>query len=159
MKLIMSQAILSVNHKVNMEGEDGKTAYTVKTGPLSLRDKTVIETAKGSEVATITKKLISKHEVHFIELAHGKTLRLSDKAIDVGLEDFVIDGNDWSVKGKLADHEYKIRNKEGKTAAEIHKKLLSVRDKYIIEIQDEKNADMIVAIVIAMEHLIRDRKK
>ena len=77
----------------------------------------------------------------------------------VGLRDrfhVEVDGGpDMKVKGNVVDHEYKIE-RDGDKVAEVSKKWFRVRDTYGVEVFDEREAILVVAITVAVDALAHD---
>ena len=159
MKLLLTQALFTVHQKIKIEDDKGQLRYTVKSGLIDIKDKTIIENADGDVVARVERKPVSIHEVHKIHMETGKVreLEIAGKLIDPISDDFRIKGNDWKIKGRILEHDYKIIGKTGKKLATVHKKWLSLREVYVIDVEKEERMDTIVAVVIALEHIIQDR--
>ncbi len=64
-------------------------------------------------------------------------------------------GQDMKVHGNIADHEYEIE-RDGDKIAEISKKWFRVRDTYGVDVFDESETVLILAITVAVDALAHD---
>ena len=67
----------------------------------------------------------------------------------------VDDGEDLKVKGNIVDHEYEIE-RDGDKIAEISKKWFRVRDTYGVEVDDDVDAVLVLAVTVAVDALAHD---
>ena len=88
----------------------------------------------------------------------GKTVATIKKALISPLRDRysveVEGGNDLEAKGNIVDHEYKIE-RDGDKVAEVSKRWFRVRDTYGIEIADEQDDALIVAVAVCIDQMGR----
>ena len=63
---------------------------------------------------------------------------------------YVIDGPGWEVKGSLLDHDYTITSEKGEIV-KLHKVWLSWGDSYELEISDDADEVLALAVVIAID--------
>jgi uncharacterized protein YxjI len=61
-------------------------------------------------------------------------------------------GGEFKIKGNLTDHEYEIKGDHGKVA-EISKKWFRVRDTYGVEIAQDQDDALVLAITVAVESM------
>lgn len=138
-------------------GEPVKSLYTSK--PLiTLHDHTVVKDAEGKEVADISRKIFSLHEVRNVQMADGTAFTLSNELLHIIKDVTNIEGLGWQLSGNILQMNFVIRDEKGKVLAVIGQKALSLHDKYSIDLYDIEHMEIIVAIVIALEHMITDRE-
>ena len=67
---------------------------------------------------------------------------------------------DWDVKGNILDFDFRITDENGDRIARIDRKLISIRDTFVIDIEDHVPADVvpiILGVVMAID-LVVERK-
>ena len=65
----------------------------------------------------------------------------------------------WQLRGRLATWNFQIFEKDGQVIAVISEKVVSIHDKYCIDIYNTEYESAVVAILVALQHAIRNRKK
>ena len=69
---------------------------------------------------------------------------------------YSVDGLGWDVQGNIWSHDYTI-SKKGQTIATIHKKWLSWSDTYEMNISDNVNQVIALAVIIAIDCVAGDK--
>ena len=140
-----------------VETNGGEKAFKVNGKALRIRDTLVLESPSGEELYTIQEKKVRVRDTMEIERG-GKTVATIKKALVSPLRDrYSIDvegGDDLEAKGNVVDHEYKIE-RDGDTVAEVSKRWFRVRDTYGIEIEEEQNDALIVALAVCIDQMGR----
>jgi uncharacterized protein YxjI len=152
----MREDLISIGDDYWIEDEGGNKAFRVNGKVARLRDTWILEDAAGNEVATIREKKLTIRDAIKIEIG-GREAKVK-KAL-VGIRDrFNVEvelGDDLKVKGNVVDHEYKIE-RNGDKIAEISKKWFRLRDTYGVEIEDEADAALVLAVTVAVDALAHD---
>ena len=154
----MRENALSIGDDHWIEDESGAKAFKVNGKVARFRDTWVLEDVAGNEVAKIREKKLSVRDK--IKIEYGIGFEATVKKAMVGLRDrFIVDvdgGEDLKVHGKIADHEYKI-DRDGDKIAEISKKWFRVRDTYGVEVEQDKDSVLVLAVTVAVDALSHDR--
>ncbi len=154
----MRENALSIGDDYWIEDESGAKAFKVNGKVARFRDTWVLEDVAGNEVAKIREKKLSVRDK--IKIEYGIGFEATVKKAMVGLRDrFIVDvdgGEDLKVHGKIADHEYKI-DRDGDKIAEISKKWFRVRDTYGVEVEQDKDSVLVLAVTVAVDALSHDR--
>ena len=136
------------------EDEHGTKIYKVDGKAMRLRDTFILQDMAGAEVAKIKERKLHLHEPMAI-VRNGQKIAEVHRRL-VGLRDHLkVDlegGGEFKIKGNLTDHEYTIKGDHGKVA-EISKKWFRVRDTYGVEIAEEQDDALLLAIAVAVESL------
>jgi uncharacterized protein YxjI len=152
----MRERMISIGDDYWIEDDDGRKVFRVNGKALRFRDTWVLEDASGREVATIREKKLSIRDSIRIEL--GGTEAKVKKAL-VGFRDrFHVDvdpGDDLKVHGNIVDHEYEIE-RDGHKIAEVSKRWFRIRDTYGVEVHDEADAPLVLAVTVAVDALSHD---
>jgi uncharacterized protein YxjI len=105
--------------------------FTIQKKIVSIRDTMEIE-RDGRGVATVTKALLAPLRERF--------------SIDVA------DGGDMEASGNIVDHEYSIE-RGGDQVAEVSKRWLNMRDTYGIEIAEDEDDALILAVTVCIDQM------
>ena len=155
--LLTSTKILSLHHKIDITDERGKTIYTARTKFPSLHDKTDLYDAKGRRVAHIEKKFFSLHERHYIDMEDGLSFQMSNELFHLIKDITNIEGLDWQLRGNILGLNFRLYDQNNEVIAAISQKLLSIHDKYCIDIYQTDKEKIVVAILITLQHMMSDR--
>jgi uncharacterized protein YxjI len=153
----MREKMFAIGDDFWVETNGGERAFKVNGKALRIRDTLVLESPTGEELYTIQEKKVRVRDTMEIE-QNGKTLATIKKALVSPLRDrYSIDvegGDDLEAKGNIVDHEYKIE-RDGDTVAEVSKRWFRVRDTYGIEVAEEQNDALIVAVAVCIDQMGR----
>lgn len=153
----MQTRLLSVGDDSWIEDGHGDRAYLVDGKALRLRDTWVLKDVHHHEVAVIKERAISIRDAITVE--SGDVKATVKKAL-VGIRDrYVIevhDGHDMKAHGNIVDHEYEIEGEHG-TVATISKRWFRVRDTYGVEVADDVDPALVLALTVAIDALASHR--
>ena len=154
-KFKMREDLMSFGDDYWIEDEHGDKAFHVNGKALRMSDTWALEDGQGREVASIKKHSLGRDKI-VIEIG-GRTATVK-KAL-VGIRDrFHVEvdlGQDLKVHGHIADHEYEIE-RDGDKIAEVSKKWFRVRDTYGVEIEDDDDTVIVLAVTVAVDALAHD---
>ena len=155
--------------------------YIIEQKIAALRDTFGIKDRNGNLLAYVKKKLVSWGPQFYFETPDGGRLgEMRGKVLTVRPTFEIYDqqglvavvkkkvlkllGSEWwledstgketaRIKGNITEHEFSIQNPSGTTIAQIHKKWVSIRDSYGVEISSQEiDPYVILAYAIAMDH-------
>lgn len=124
----------------------------------SLHDKTDITDAAGNQVAHIERKFWTLHERHFITMADGTYFELSNELWHVVKDVSNIEGLGWQLRGNIAALNFQLWDADENIVAVISQKLISMHDKYCVDIYQADKEPVVVAILVTLQHMIKDRE-
>ncbi|MCR4763045.1 MAG: LURP-one-related family protein [Lachnospiraceae bacterium] len=156
--LYTSTKVFTLHHHIDITDGDEKVIYQANTKFPSIHDKTDITDAAGNQVAHIKRKIFTLHERHFITMADGMSFELSNEIFHIIKDITNIEGLGWQLKGNILGLNFELYDGNGGIIAVIGQKLLSIHDKYCIDIYQKQHEKTIIAILIALQHMIRDRE-
>jgi uncharacterized protein YxjI len=120
-----------------------------------LRETFILEDPSGNEVSKIQEKKLSVRDKMTIE--RGDTKATVHKRL-LGFRDhFVIEvegGKDLKAHGNILDHEYEIE-RDGDTVAVVSKKWFRVRDTYGVQLAENQDVPLILAITVCVDAMAR----
>lgn len=152
----MRADLLSIGDDYWIQDEAGTNAFHVDGKAMRVRDTWVLQDPSGKEVATIREKKLTIRDKIKIEFPGGEAT-VRKKVLGLG-EQYHVEvsggGEDLTVKGDIVGHEYKVK-RDGDQIAEISKKWFRVRDTYGIEVEDDRDAVLILSVSVAVEAMSR----
>ena len=149
MQLYMKQKVFSWKDKFNIMDPLGETRYYVEGKAISFGKKLHVFDAKGTEVAFVKQKVFSLLPKFAVEI-DGQEAAVIKKKFSFFKPKYVIDGIGWEVQGNLFGHDYVINENENPIVS-IHKIWMSWGDAFELDIPDEKNEVLAVAVVLAID--------
>ncbi len=155
--LYTSSEIFTLHHRIEITDGEGNVAYRAETQFPSIHDKTDIYTADGRHVAYMERKLITLHEIRYVDMEDGTRFTLSNELFHIIRDVTNIEGLDWILEGNILQLNFSIKDADGSLIALVSQKFLSIHDKYAVDIYQPKYEEKVVAILIALQHMISDR--
>ena len=155
--LFTSTKVFTLHHHIDITDDRENIVYQADTKFPSIHDKTDITDANGVHVAHIEKKILTIHERHFITMADGTDFELSNELLHIIKDITNIEGLGWQLRGNILGLNFTLYDENGETIAVIGQKLLSIHDKYCIDIYQPKYERTVVAILVTLQHMMRDR--
>ena len=159
MKYRIRQKVLSLHGVYNIYDETGEECYFIKQNAVSATNKTHLYDQDENELALIHRKMVSMHETHYIEMSSGETAELSEKKMLQIHDNYEVEGFGWTVSGDITGHEFTITDAAGQVLAESQQKWISVGDVVAVEVYDGSQTAKIMAVLITLLLIHRDRIK
>lgn len=156
--LFTSTRLLSLKHKIEIVDEKNMLVYCAETKFPSLHDKTFVFDCIGNQIACIERKLFSFHQVHTIMMDNGKKFEVANELLYVVKKVINIKDLNWKIVGNVLALNFEIYDQSGDVVAIISQKAISLHDKYCIDIYQPKYEKTIVAILVTIQHMIRNGK-
>lgn len=149
MTLLFKQRMFSWFEGFDVFDEAGQTVYTVKGKP-ALGHKLMVHDAGGAVVAELREELLHMTP-HFRFIVGGQELGIMKGKLALLHPEFVLDFNDWLVKGNFTQWDYQVTNKLGSNIMTVQKKLWHLTDTYNMDIEDPANALLCLLIVLGID--------
>ncbi len=156
--LFSSSKVFSFKQEIDITDEQGNLKYHSESKVFSLHDKTYLTDAFGQEVAYIYRKALSLRERHYVDMADGLSFEISSELFHLVKDIINIEGLAWQLRGNILALDFQLYDQNGQIAATISQKMLSVHDKYCIDIYQPDYEKVVVAILVTLQHMIRDRE-
>ena len=156
--LFTSTKVFTVHHHIDIVDDNENIVYQANSKVFSIHDKTDVTDAMGRQVAHIEKKFFTIHERHFVTMADGTKFELSNEVMHLVKDITNIVGLGWQLRGNIAGLNFELYDQSGDVIAVIGQKMFSIHDKYCIDIYKPEYEDKIVAILITLQHMIKDRE-
>ena len=152
----MHEKLMSIGDDYWIEDAEGNRRFKVDGKAVRLRDTFILEDADGNELSKIQEKKLSVRDKMTIE--RGDTRATVRKRL-LGIRDhFIIEvegGEDLKAHGNIVDHEYEIE-RDGDTVAKVSKKWFRVRDTYGVQLAENQDVALILAITVCVDVMAHD---
>ncbi len=156
--LFTTAKVFTLHKKIDITDDREQMVYHAESKFPSLHDRTDITDAAGNHVAHIERKLLSLHERHFVTMADGTRFELANELWHLVKDITNIEGLGWQLQGNIAALNFELYDSKGQVIAVIGQKMLSLHDKYSIDIYQPEHEAAAVTILITLQHMIRDRE-
>ena len=156
--LFTSTKVFTLHHHIDIVDEQERIVYQASSKFFSLRDKTDVIDASGAQVAHIERKLLSLHQRHFVTMADGTAFELSNELFHIIRDITNIEGLGWQLRGNILGLNFELYDRDESVIAVIGQKMLSIHDKYCVDIYKPEQEAIVVAILVTLQHMIRDRE-
>ena len=155
--LFTSTKVFTLHHHIDITDENETVVYQANSKFLSIRDKTDVTDAAGKQIAHIERKFFTLHERHFVTMADGLKFELSNELWHIVKDITNIEGLGWKLQGNIAGLNFELYDPQGGIIAVIGQKMFSLHDKYCIDIYRPEEEDKVVAILVTLQHMMKDR--
>ena len=156
--LFTTSKVFTLHKKTDITDEQENVVYRSWTKFPSLHDKTDVTDASGNQVAHIERKILTLHERHFITMADGTSFQLSNELWHIVRDISNIEGLGWVLRGNTAALNFQLWDDHDQIIAVISQKFLSLHDKYCVDIYQADKEKTVVAILVTLQHMIKDRE-
>ena len=158
LSLFTTTKVFTLHHHIDVVDNGEKIVYESNSKFISLHDKTDITRADGQHIAHIERKLLTLHERHFITMADGTKFELSNEIFHIIKDITNIEGLGWQLRGNILGLNFELYDSNGEIIAVISQKMISIHDKWCVDIYKKEHTDIIVAILISLQHMVKDRE-
>ena len=155
--LFTTTKIFSLSHHIDITDENEQVMYVSVSKVVSIHDKTDISDASGKHVAHIEAKVFSLHERHTITMADGTQFEMSNELLHIVRDITNIEGLGWQLRGNIVGLNFQLYDQNEKIIAVISQKLISMHDKYCMDIYQPEYETYVVAILVTLQHMMKDR--
>ena len=156
--LYTSSKVFTLHHLIEITDAEDNLVYRSETKFPSIHDKTDIYTADDRHIAHIEAKILTLHEIHYVDMDNGKSFTLSNEIMHIVKDVTNIEGLGWRLDGNILQLNFTIRDGNGELLAVVSQKAFSIHDKYSVDIYKPEYEEEIVAILITLQHMVNDRE-
>lgn len=155
MKFHIKERAWTIREEFIVRDRDGRTTFKVKGKFFHIGDNLrVIDAASHEEVAHIKQKVIAitphyeiyQQGAHWASL-HEKLLHLFGERFKIKLEN----GEIYHIQGNLWNWDFTVSNDQGDLLAQISKKISLFEDSYGVDIAQNVDVPLMIALAIAIE--------
>ena len=154
--LFTTSKVFTLHKHIDITDAQERVLYEANTKFPSLHDKTDITDAQGNHVAHIQRKILTLHQRHFVTMADGTRFEVSNELWHLVKDINNIEGLGWQLRGNIMALNFELYDRDDSIIAVIGQKMFSLHDKYSIDIYRPEYEDKVVAILVTLQHMIRD---
>jgi len=148
-RLLMKQKVFSLGERFTIKDQHEQDKYFVRGSFLSIPKTFEITDTKNHLVATITKKVFSLLPKFFVEV-DGQEILTIVKEFTFFKSSYRIDSSDIQIRGDWWDKHFEVFRR-GKKIAHVNEKWLTWGDTYEMDVMDEVDEHIVIAIVVAID--------
>lgn len=149
MKLYMKQKVFSFRDRFTIKDENGEDKYYIEGEILSLGKKLRIYDMGGNELAFVRERLLAFMPKFTVEI-NGREIAEIVKKFTFLIPRYYVSGLDWNVEGDFFSHNYDITD-GNKIIVSIHKQFMAWGDTFELDIQNDKDEIIALAVVLAID--------
>jgi uncharacterized protein YxjI len=153
--LWVNQELFSLRGTYWVEDEQGNQVYQVVGSFMQVPKEFYVCDTAGNHLATVTHKVVSLLPQFFVSIG-GSDVAIIRKKLSFIHPKYEIEGvNSASllqVQGNVWDLSYQILW-DGVQIGEVNKKWVSVRDRYMVQISDDRFELLVIALVLAIDYV------
>ena len=155
--LFTTAKVFTLHKHIDITDDRENVVYRANSKFFSILNKTDVTDEDGNQVAHIERKFFSLHERHFVTMADETQFQVSNELFHLVKDITNIEGLDWQLRGNIAGLNFELYDSRDEIIAVISQKMISLHDKYCIDIYKPELEDKVVAVLITLQHIMRDR--
>lgn len=152
MKYFVKQKIFSLGEKYEIYDENSVVKYRVEGSVFSFGEKFKMFDEHGSLLYQLNQELLTWMP-KFNLLKDGQIVASMKKKLTLFKSEYEIEQLGWIVKGDLWSHDFQIYDGDN-VVASIKKDWFTLGDCYEFDIQDTKNAELVLAVILMIDEVI-----
>lgn len=152
-RLFVDQLLWSLRERFTVDDEQGDAVYAVEGSLFQIPKQFTISDNAGRERARVWKKPLSWLPRFFVEV-DGVQVATIAKQFTLLRPRYTVDGPGLSVQGDFWDMSFELYL-GGSAVGRVDKKWMTVRDKYVVEIERPEDELIVVGIVLAIDYVKR----
>ncbi|MDO4805108.1 MAG: LURP-one-related family protein [Lachnospiraceae bacterium] len=156
--LFTTSKLVTLHKDISVMDNAENIIYRAESKFPSIHDKTYLYDADGKQVAYIWRKFFTLRHRHYVEMADGTTFEIANELLHVIKDIINIEGLGWQIRGNILGLNFELYDQNDEIIAVIAQKLLSIHDKYCIDIYKPQYEKTVVAILITLQHIMQDRE-
>ena len=150
MKLYTKQKVFSWKDKFTVKDEYGQDKYYVEGEVFSFGRKLHVYDMDQQEVAYIEQQVMHLMPHYNVHIGGQFVAEIVQKFAWFHPK-YEIQGPNWTVEGGFWQHEYTVSDQGGSVQVSISKELMSWGDSYELDIAEDKNELLALAVVLAID--------
>jgi uncharacterized protein YxjI len=159
-RFMLRKIIFAIGNDLWVMDEQGNKVYLIDNKVIALRKTYIMYDMQHQEVLKIQREPLHLHKTFVIE-HQGKEVAQIQKAWLTVLRDKwniqVPGSEDLVAMGDLLDHEYHI-TRNNQTIADISKQWFTIRESYGVEVFDDTQAPLMIAIAVAIDEMVHEEQ-
>jgi len=158
LSLFSTSKVFTLHHLMDITDDHNNLVYHSETKFPSLHDKTDVTDANGNHISHIERKFFSLHHRHYVTMNDGFQFEIYSELFHLIKDIIVIKELGWTIRGNILALNFEMYDQNENIVAVISQKMLSIHDKFSIDIYQPEYKDIVVTILITLQHIIKDRE-
>lgn len=152
MKYILTQKLISIGDDYVILDEHKNKKFIIDGKVLTISENLYFQDIKGNKIFRLKKKLIKLTDTYTIEKDGEVYAKLRKEMFTLIRDKFEIQTpyGEIKVKGNFIDYDYTFKL-DKKEIAKVSKKIISIRDKYIVDIKDFEDEELLLACAVIID--------
>ena len=148
MKLYVNEKIFSIHKKFYVKDENNMDVYEISSKIISFGDKTTINDMQGNKIVYIEQELFHLTPNYKVYIEDKFTFKIIKK-FQLFKNDYVL-SNGYRVEGNIMMLNFVVYDDNNIQIGSIKRNLISIGDKYEINIDDINKKEIVLAIIVAI---------
>ena len=148
MRLYVDEKLFSIHNKFYVKDDNGKSIYEISSKVISLGDKTSITDMDGNKIVYIEEELLHLTPNYNVYIGDEFAFKITKK-FQLFKNDYSL-SNGYRVEGNFMMLNFVIYDDNNIQIGSIKRKLISLGDKYEINIDDVSKKEIILGIIVAI---------
>lgn len=148
MKLYINEKLISLHNRFYIKDESGKDVLEMSSKMFSIGRKTWIKDMQDNELAYMQQEILHLMP-HYNIFIYGQQVCQIAKKFKFFKNDYEL-SNGYKVDGNWLALDFSVLDNNGNFVGAIRRKFISIGDKYELDIADEQNYILILAIMMAI---------
>lgn len=149
MKFYIREKLVSLHNKYFIYDENDEQVYELESKYISIGAKTSLKDMDGNELVYVEQEVLHfmpQYNIYINEEFIGKVI----KRFKLISNDYEVLELGYTVEGNFLGSSYVVKNSDDEIIANVSRKVVSIGDKYHLEILDEENYLRILGVLIAI---------
>lgn len=158
MRLYMKQKVFTFGDQFSIYNENGEVVYTVEGEVFTFGKKLHLLDTRGNELLYISERAFSfmpRYEVYRGDDLIAEVVR-EFRLFSSG---YRVEYLGWQVEGEIFDHDYQIFGEDDHLVAQMSKQWFTWGDSYEIDIRDDGNVEVALAVMLAIDVCIEKQQQ
>jgi len=160
-RFMLRQIIFAIGHDMWVMDERGEKVFLMDNKTIALRKTYIMYDMQHQEVLKIIRQPLHLHKTISIEHQGHEIAEVQKALLTVFRDKWTIKvpgGQDLIAQGDFLSHEYSITRNE-QSVAHISKQWFSIRESYGVEVFDETQIPLMIALTVAIDEMVHEEEE
>ncbi len=156
----VTEKIFAIQDGFKVTDENDKQVYNFKSKLLDLGDDLIMNNLETGEEYLLDNKIFKIFAEYRIKKNGKELAKVKRKFAILGTKfEITTPAGNYSIQGSLFDYNFSINDESGNTVTTVSKKYFAIRDTYGVEIADNVDHDIMIAIVVIIDQVLHDANR
>lgn len=162
MQFVIKQRMLAIRDSFFITDVSGNRVLEVKGSLVKIPKRFAIKDVGGNDLLIVRHKLWHFFAHYDVETPEGDVIAKVNAKFSLIKPKFniqTVEFGNLSIDGSLFSYSYRLLAEDGTVVAQTNKKVLAIRDAYVLDVQDPKIALLSVALAIVFDECNHGKKR